>query len=104
MISVGLYYEVKAGREKEFEEAFRMVREQLAKSDGLTLAHLYKRVDKPNSYQIYSEWKSLEHFRRFISSEAFRSVTRSGLELLESLPRNKVYELLGSFDDSSRVS
>jgi heme-degrading monooxygenase HmoA len=94
MISIGLYYDVVPGKEGEFEETFNAVRSSLEGSEGFLGAVLYRRVDKPNSYLVYSEWKSLEHFKAFITSRSFREVTANGKRILERTPYNKVYQLL----------
>lgn len=94
MISIGLYYDVVPGREKEFEDVFNAVRKSLEGTKGFVSAVLYRRVDKPNSYLIYSEWESLEAFRAFIASRPFKEVTTSYREMFERRPYNKVYQLL----------
>ncbi|MFP3233469.1 MAG: antibiotic biosynthesis monooxygenase family protein, partial [Sulfolobaceae archaeon] len=64
MINVGFYYKVKSGHEKEFEETFKRVNEYLKSFQGFKGARLYKSVDNPSEYLIYSEWDSLEAFRK----------------------------------------
>ncbi len=94
MISIGLYYDVIPGKEKEFEDVFNAVKSSLEGSKGFVSAILYRRVDRPSSYLIYSEWESLEDFRAFISSRPFKDVTTNGRKILERTPYNKVYQLL----------
>ncbi|MEM0121345.1 MAG: antibiotic biosynthesis monooxygenase [Thermoprotei archaeon] len=94
MISIGLYYDVIPGKESEFEEVFNTVKSSLEGSEGFVSAILYRRVDKPNSYLIYSEWRSLEDFRAFIRSRAFKQVTSDGKSILERTPYNRVYQPL----------
>ena len=99
MINIGLYYDVIPGKEKEFEEVFNAVRSSLEGSKGFVSAILYRRVDKPNSYLIYSEWESLEDFKEFTRSRPFRDVTTNGRKILERTPYNKVYQLLNASDE-----
>ncbi|MEM3670904.1 MAG: antibiotic biosynthesis monooxygenase [Thermoprotei archaeon] len=91
MIHVGLYYDVKPGQEKKFEEIFGAVKSSLGREEGFISGTLYRNVDRPNSYMILSEWSSLEHFKKFVASNSFRRVAESGKEILEREPRNRVF-------------
>jgi len=94
MISIGLYYDVVVGKEKEFEEVFNSVKRSLEGSEGFVSAALYRRVDRPNSYLIYSEWRSLEAFRSFVASRPFKEITSKYRDIFERRPYNKVFQLL----------
>jgi heme-degrading monooxygenase HmoA len=63
MINVGLYYKIKEGHEKEFENKFSEVVNFLKSNyaAGLKQAKLYKSIEDPREYLIYTEWDSLEH-------------------------------------------
>ncbi|MCL5788822.1 MAG: antibiotic biosynthesis monooxygenase [Candidatus Marsarchaeota archaeon] len=91
MIHIGLYYDVKPGKESEFEKIFHSVTSQLGGEDGFVSGILYRRVDEPNSYMILSEWKSLEHFKRFVTSRPFKEVTNNNRSILMREPYNKVF-------------
>lgn len=92
MITVGMYYEVKPGKEAEFEEKFDAVAGALDGSPGHVESLLYHQVKKANSYTILSEWDSQEAFMDFIRSDAFKAVTDWGkAEILEGRPRHKIY-------------
>ena len=78
MITVGMYYDVLPGKEKEFEEKFEAVTDTLEGQAGHVQSLLYQQVKKPNSYTILSEWKAQEDFMTFIRSDAFRAVTDWG--------------------------
>lgn len=87
-----MYYEVKPGKEKEFENKFEAVANALDGSPGHVQSLLYHQVNKGNSYAILSEWNSQDDFKSFIQSEAFKQVTDWGkAEILEDRPRHKVY-------------
>ncbi|MCL5404637.1 MAG: antibiotic biosynthesis monooxygenase [Candidatus Marsarchaeota archaeon] len=90
MINVGLYYRVKSGNEKQFEDTFAAVSEYLSSGKGFKLAKLYKEVGT-NEYMIYSEWDSLNAFTEFVRSEAFHKVTSSGKDILEGQPRHRIF-------------
>ncbi len=92
MITVGMYYEVKPGKEGEFEEKFEAVTNVLESQSGHVQSFLYQQVKKANSYAILSEWDSQDDFTSFIQSDIFKQVTDWGkAEILEVRPRHKVY-------------
>ncbi len=92
MITVGMYYEVLPGKEKEFEEKFEAVAGALEAQAGHVQSLLYQQVKKPNSYTILSEWGAREDFMTFIRSDAFRAVTDWGkANILASRPSHKLY-------------
>ena len=92
MITVGMNYKVRSGKEGVFEKAFLEVLQVLKKGKGNKESFLYQEVKEKNSYLIISEWNYEEAFRNFIRSEAFRNVTDWGKEeILEKRPSHKVY-------------
>lgn len=92
MVTVGLYYEVRPGKEHVFEEAVDQVIDLLSKNSGHVKSFLYRDVKNPRSYAIISEWNSQTDFAHFIRSDIFHQVTEFGkAEVLEQRPRHKVY-------------
>ena len=92
MVTVGLYYQVRPGKEKIFEETVDGVMELLSKNSGHVKSFLYRDVKNPLSYAILSEWNSQSDFTDFVKSDIFRQVTDFGkAEVLEQRPRHKVY-------------
>ncbi len=92
MITVGMYYDVKEGKEGEFKEKFEAVAGALDGSSGHVQSLLYQQVKKANSYAVLSEWDSQDAFMSFIKSDAFKQVTEWGkAEILEGRPRHKIY-------------
>jgi heme-degrading monooxygenase HmoA len=102
MINIGLYYDVKPGKDKEFEQLFLSVIMALKNGQGFLRGALYKRVDEPNSYLIYSEWATIDDFRKFVGSKSFREVTSMGKELLEHPPRHRIYRTVDESDTTNR--
>jgi|OSPMetMinimDraft_2_1075162.scaffolds.fasta_scaffold00729_5 heme-degrading monooxygenase HmoA len=90
MINVGIHYRVKPGRERDFEEAFGRVVEFLRSRPGVIEARLYRNVNDPREYLVYSEWTDLDSFREFVSSQAYRETTQYGREILEGRPVHRV--------------
>jgi heme-degrading monooxygenase HmoA len=94
MVTVGLHYDVKPGREAEFEERFRDVRAALSAAPGHRWSRLFRDVDNPLSYLVYSEWDSRDAFMDFVRSDAFRATTAwAREEVLAAQPRHRVFEL-----------
>ncbi|MBI2942728.1 MAG: antibiotic biosynthesis monooxygenase [Candidatus Wallbacteria bacterium] len=93
MITVGMNYVVRAGKESVFEEAFRSVLEAMKEMAGHRESHLYRDVDNARSYLIVSLWDSRESFSGFMRSERFARVVSWGAEqILEGRPKHEIYE------------
>jgi heme-degrading monooxygenase HmoA len=92
MINVGLYYKVKPGHEAEFEDIFSGVVEQLKGSaSGIKDAKLYRRVGDEPEYMIYTEWESMESFKKFVQSSEFHSTTQKGRDIIDGMPKHRVF-------------
>ena len=92
MITVGMNYDVLAGKEDVFERAFESVIGALREAAGHSQSRLYKDVHAPQSYLIVSEWNDVNAFNSFITSDAFRKVTNWGKEqILSGRPKHQVY-------------
>jgi len=92
LVTVGLYYQVRPGKERVFERVVEDVIELLAQNPGHVKSFLYRDVKNPRSYAIISEWNSRRAFTNFVKSDTFKQVTTFGKEqLLEQRPRHKVY-------------
>lgn len=92
MINVGLYYKVKDGHEKDFEEKFNGVVDLLKSKDvGFIDGKLYREVKCPEEYMIYTVWKDKKHFEDFLQMEAYLNTVDYGKTILESQPRHKIF-------------
>ncbi len=92
MVTIGMNYQVLAGKETVFEKAFQAVLTVMSTSPGHTVSKLYKDVSSPQSYLIVSEWNDQTAFNDFIRSEAFAKVTNWGKEqILAGRPKHQVY-------------
>lgn len=93
MITVGMHYDVREGKEKAFEDGFSSIEKALRSAAGHTMSRLFRDVAKPRSYMIYSEWTSIDEFQKFIQSDAFRAaVTWGKEEILEGRPRHQIWK------------
>lgn len=92
LTTVGMHYEVVAGKEEEFEQGFVKVIEFLTSVPGHVESHMYEDVQSTGSYVILSQWQDKSAFERFLQSPEFRQVTAWGkADILRARPRHKVY-------------
>lgn len=92
MTTIGMQYNVIAGKEAEFERGFSAVQGALKATPGHVESRLYQDTQTPGCYLILSEWKDQAAFNSFIQSEAFAKVTQWGkAEILRNRPRHRVY-------------
>jgi chlorite dismutase len=92
MTTIGMHYDVIAGKEKEFEDGFSNVLTLLKTLPGHVETHLYEDVHSVGSYVIWSEWEKLQDFQAFMKSDAFaKAVAWGRAEILRARPRHKVY-------------
>ena len=93
MTTIGMHYDVIAGKEEEFEKGFLSVIEHLKTVAGHVESHMYEDVAVGGSYVILSQWQNKEAFEAFIHSDAFKNVVAWGkAEILRGRPKHKVYE------------
>ena len=92
MVTIGMNYDVRPGKEELFEEKFEAVLASFTAGSGHINTRLYRDVAAPQSYLIHSEWESRGAFQEFIRSDEFRAVTSWGKEeILADRPRHRVY-------------
>jgi heme-degrading monooxygenase HmoA len=92
MTTIGMHYEVKPGKEEEFERGFLGVLQLLKTLPGHVESHMYEDIESRGSYVILSQWESKEAYGRFLSSPEFaRAVAWGKAEILRSRPRHKVF-------------
>ncbi len=92
MTTIGMHYDVVAGKEAEFERGFLGVIEHLKSVPGHVASRMYEDVQTVGSYVILSEWESRETFQAFLQSDAFKQVVGWGkAEILRGRPRHTVY-------------
>jgi heme-degrading monooxygenase HmoA len=92
LTTIGMHYEVKPGKEEEFEKGFLATLELLKTLPGHIESHLYEDVASVGSYVILSQWARKEDFEAFLKSPEFaRAVAWGKAEILRSRPRHKVY-------------
>jgi heme-degrading monooxygenase HmoA len=87
-----MHYDVKPGKEEEFEKDFLGVLDLLKTLPGHVESHMYEDVASVGSYVILSEWKSQEDFAAFMRSDAFKNAVAWGkAEILRGRPKHRVY-------------
>jgi heme-degrading monooxygenase HmoA len=92
VVTIGMNYSVRAGKEQVFEDACARVVEAMQGIEGHAESHVYRRVGGGPVYLIVSRWQSEDAFRAFIASDRFRKVTDWGREnILDGPPRHTTY-------------
>ncbi len=92
MVTVGMNYRVREGKNEAFVEGFRGVLDVMRGIDGHTKSNLYVDTNDSQEYLIVSEWSAMEAFQGFIRSQAFKDATAWGsAEILDGRPQHKVY-------------
>jgi len=94
MVTIGMNYSVREGKEKVFEDACAHVIETMKGIGGHSESHLYREVgERSRHYLIVSVWSSEQAFRDFVASDTFKKVTNWGaLNILEGRPSHTVYQ------------
>ena len=92
MTTIGMHYEVKPGKEEEFEQGFLGVLNLLKTLPGHIESHMYEDIESRGSYVILSQWESKEAYAEFLSSPEFaKAVAWGKAEILRSRPKHKVF-------------
>jgi len=94
MVTIGMNYNVLAGKEEVFEAAFARVLAAIEGAAGHESSRLYKGVGGgPNAdYLIVSRWGDEQAFQEFVASAAFKKVTNWGAEnILAGRPSHTTY-------------
>lgn len=93
MVTIGMNYAVRDGKEQVFEAACARVIETMQGIDGHDESHVYRRVsDGAPVYLIVSRWQSEDAFHDFVASDAFKKVTDWGqANILAGPPRHTTY-------------
>jgi heme-degrading monooxygenase HmoA len=94
MVTIGMNYSVREGKEKVFEDACARVIETMRGIDGHSESSLFREVgERSRHYLIVSVWSSEQAFRDFVASDAFKKVTNWGAQnILEGRPSHTVYQ------------
>ncbi|MDG6995015.1 MAG: antibiotic biosynthesis monooxygenase [Nitrososphaerota archaeon] len=92
MINIGLYYKVKLGHEREFEQVFKDVLSALKNGDfGFLGGKLYKEIGDTREYLLYTEWEGLDSFRKFMESKEYAQTVEFGKTIVDGQPRHKIF-------------
>ena len=93
MTTIGMQYEVRPGKEEEFERGFLATLEILKTLPGHIESNLYEDVASTGSYIILSRWATRQDYEAFLRSDAFKAAVAWGkAEILRSRPRHRVYK------------
>jgi heme-degrading monooxygenase HmoA len=93
MVTIGMNYYVREGKERVFEDACRSVLDVLREAEGHEESKIYRCIESGDpEYLIVSRWSDEQAFRDFIASDRFRKVTNWGAQnILSGPPRHTTY-------------
>lgn len=92
MITVGMNYHVKPGKQQEFEDKFDEVLAVIRETPGHEQSNMFRDIHDDAAYLIVSEWRDQPAFIDFIRSDAFRQVTAWGkADILTGRPDHTIY-------------
>jgi len=93
VVTIGMNYFVREGKEQIFEDACAKVIELMRSIDGHDVSDIYRRVsDGDPVYLVVSRWENEKAFRDFVASDAFKKVTNWGkLNILNGPPKHTTY-------------
>jgi heme-degrading monooxygenase HmoA len=94
VVTIGMNYQVLAGKEKIFEDACTSVVSTMETIEGHDHSMIYRSIAADESaYLIVSRWESEQAFNAFVSSDAFKKVTNWGKEnILSGRPSHTTYQ------------
>jgi heme-degrading monooxygenase HmoA len=93
MVTIGMNYVVREGKQEVFENAFRKVIHAMRDMPGHAGTRMCRDIDNPRCYVILSEWSDRKTFDDFIASDAFKAVVSWGREeILEGRPSHTYYQ------------
>ncbi len=84
MVRAVLQIKVTAGREAEFQQAWREIAEQVRLQPGSLRQALMRDPDNPSTFVIASDWSSRETFHEFERSKEQDELTAPLRDLRES--------------------
>ena len=97
METIGLNYDVRPERRDDFIDYSRAILAAMDGFDGHEATRLYIDDADANSIMIYSRWESMDQFKAFMGSDAFKQVTVDTKDMLTARPKHTVYKTTASF-------
>lgn len=92
MVTIGMNYNVRTGKEETFEKAFKKVVKAMQGIAGHGETFMYRNIGDQQNYLILSQWTDKGAFDAFIASDTFKAVVNWGKEeILTSRPKHEVY-------------
>ena len=88
-------FKVKAGTEKEFEDAFLSCAKATKKEPGCIAYHFNRDVDEAGTFVVYEQFKSIAALEEHAKSKHVEDVLKKIGTLLDGDPKVKVFAILG---------
>ena len=74
MVTVGMNYEIRLGKEGQFEKVFDSVLDIMQSLPGHQETNLFRQVKNEQMYLIVSQWADRASFDAFVESDQFKKV------------------------------
>jgi len=89
-------FKVKAGSEKEFEDAFIPCAKATRKEPGCLAYQLNRDLDDPTSFTVYEQFKNVAGLETHAKSKHVEELLKKMGPLLDGDPKVKVFQIVGS--------
>ena len=91
---MAVIFKVKAGSEKEFEEAFLPCAKATKKEPGCLAYHFNRDLDEPSNFVVYEQFKSIAALEEHAKSKHVTELLKKIGTLLDGDPKVKVFTIL----------
>ena len=88
--AITVEFKVKAGKEKDFEEAFKPALEATRKEPGCVAYFLNRDPDHPDTYIMYEQFKSIAALEEHLKSKHTETLLKTVVPMCEGDPKIKV--------------
>ena len=93
--AMGVMFKVKAGSEKEFEDAFAPCAKATKKEPGCLTYHFNRDLDEVGTYVVYEQFKNIAALEDHAKSKHVKELLPKIGPLLDGDPKLKVFAILG---------
>lgn len=91
--AVTVEIKVKAGKEKEFEEAFVPFLEATRKEPGCVTIHLNRDADRPDTYVVYEQFKNVAAIEEHVKEKYAQTLVKTIRPLQDGDAKTRVFSV-----------
>ena len=92
--AMGVMFKVKAGSEKEFEDAFAPCVKATKKEPGCITYHFNRDLDEPGTFVVYEQFKNIAALEEHAKTKHVEIALKKIGALLDGDPKVKVFAIL----------